>query len=318
MRVKTIVFVLVTAMIAAVCFPVQGAERDIKVEETANYIIRSASMPGPGTTGGEWAVIGVKRTGTAQSSYFDGYLQRLAALMQESGGDLGRKYTEYSRIAIALTELDEPDPYNLLSYINDYDKVIVQGINGPIFALEAKHSLGDTETRIRDKYISYILERQNRDGSFGLSEGVADTDVTAMAIAALSLYGGDNKIDRAVNRAFLYLSSVQLNDGSFTESPKDETASCESTAQVIIAMRRYGLPDNDRFFVKGGKSPLDALDSFRRPDGGYVHLAGDSAPDQMSAEQALLAMTEPQSSPRALIYDALWFDANQKYIESVR
>ena len=318
MKVKTIIFVLVTVMIAAVCAPSFGAETDIKTAETANYIMRLAAMPEPGTIGGEWAVIGVKRAETAQSSYFDGYLQRLAALMQETGGDLGRKYTEYSRIAIALTELGVTDSYNLLSYINDYDKVIVQGINGPIFALEAKHSLGDHDVQVRDRYISYIIERQNSDGSFGLSEGSADTDVTAMAIAALSLYGGDVKIDRAVNRAFLYLSSVQLNDGSFTESPGEEAASSESTAQVIIAMRRYGLPDNDRFFVKGGKSPLDALDSFRRAGGGYVHLAGDSAPEQMSTEQALLALTEPKSSPRALIYDSIWFDANQKYIESVR
>lgn len=140
--------------------------------------------------------------------------------------------------------------FNLFSYINDYDKVILQGINGPIFALTAKVLCGDSDIETAQKYKEFILNHQNSDGSFGLSQNMPDTDITAMAISALSLCNDSQEIDNAINKAFLYLSSIQKNDGSFTANPNESEGNSESISQVIIAMKRYGLSPHDRFFYK--------------------------------------------------------------------
>ncbi len=317
MRIKRIFILFLAAVLSAGHFSAFCAENEAEIAETAAYIMSAAPNPSPGSVGGEWAVIGLHRAEAASDSYFDAYLRNLDARMSESGGDLGRRYTEYSRVALALSELGESDKYDLLSRVNDFDSVTSQGINGAIFAIEAKAALGDTDTNTRDRYIDYILSRQNKDGSFGLSENTPDADVTAMAVSALCLQNGGVDIDRAINRAFLYLSSIQNGDGSFSETP-GEAACCETTAQVMIAMRRYGLPDDNRFFTKNGNTPKTALERFRSRGGAYLHVIEGGAPDLMAAEQALLAMTEPRADRRTLIYDALWFEANQMYIESAR
>lgn len=312
-------------------YPITNAEEYInanqtnEVKETAQYVFSKTPIPSISSIGGEWAVIGIKRSGIAvENSYFDNYLSRAAAKI-DSGEGLGRKYTEYSRLAIALCEFDRnPKDFgtsrtNLLDYINDYDSVIIQGINGPIFALEAKKYCGDTDTEIRDKYISYIINMQNSDGSFGLSQGMPDTDITAMAISSLCLYTDINpSIEKIINRAFLFLSSVQQEDGGFYEGLNDTEINCESTAQVIIAMNRFGLKSDDGFFTKNGNTPYDALRKFRCNSGGYKHLLGDSQENPMSTEQALLALTEPNNKNKTLLYDNIWFNSNIKYLEAIK
>ncbi len=310
--IRTFTFVLIIVCSAWVFAYAESAE----ISGTANYILSAVPDPQSASVGGEWAVIGIHRGGAAPDSYFENYINNLNSRMARTSGDLGRKYTEYSRIAMALSELGAGGAEKLLPYLNDVEKVTLQGINGPIFALRAKAACSDADTEARDRYIEYILSRQNPDGSFGLSEGAADTDITAMAITALAAYPGDARTERAVNRAFLYLSSVQLPDGGFSENRSEPRSDCESAAQVIIAMKAYGLAPNNRFFVKNGKTPLDALAGFRCADGGYRHLAGDENADLMSTEQALLALTETQTLEKTLIYDKLWFDAGIKYTES--
>lgn len=317
---KFLIFVMIAA--ALLC-PVSSVYADNDTARTAEYVMSAVSEPTCASIGGEWAVIGIKQSEiSVPSSYYDGYLSRLNAYIDECGGNLGRKYTEYSRVALALNALGEnpysvgSGGYNLFDFINDYDNVLVQGINGPIFALQAKYYCGDTDTESRGKYIKYILESQNSDGSFGLTEGVPDTDITAMAISALCLYGGDTEIDRAVNRAFLYLSSVQLPSGGFSEMPGYGEASCESIAQVIIAMKRYGLAPDNKFFVKNGRTPLDAMNDFRQSNGGYSHILSEGTVNQMATEQALTALSEPQNTIKSLIYDTIWFEANVKYFSA--
>ena len=295
-----------------------------KIEETAKYVLSQAPIPTVSSISGEWAIIGISQSGlTVPDSYFDGYNTRTANILDEANGNLGRKYTEYSRIAIALNSIGAPTEnvgekhFNLFSYINDYDKVIVQGINGPIFALTAKVLCGDNDRETTQKYIEFILKHQNSDGSFGLSQNVPDTDITAMAISALSLCNSSQSIDNAINRAFLYLSSIQKNDGGFSANPNETEGNCESIAQVIIAMKRYGLSPHDSFFTKNGYTPYDALDSYRTNGGGYLHLKSDADANQIASEQALLALTETQKPTNMLVYDRVWFDANLKYLESI-
>lgn len=318
--------VLITLSLIMCTFPVMADERlNNEAAETAKYLLAQTPKPSISSTGGDWAVIGIKRSPLdVADSYYTNYLKRCSEILS-SGEDLGRKYTEYSRLAIAVSELGEnafcfgSSGTNLFTYINDYDSVVRQGINGPIFALEAKKCCGDSDTAVRDKYIDYIVNRQNSDGSFGLSPSVPDTDITAMAICAMCLYSDVfPNLDKVINKAFLYLSSVQQTDGGFYENASDTEINCESTAQVIIAMKRFGLKEDDGFFTKNGNTPYTALRKFRCSNGAYKHKQTDTTENQMATEQALLALTaETNGSSKMLIYDSIWFYANIKYLESI-
>ena len=137
-----------------------------------------------------------------------------------------KKYTEYSRVVLALTAIGA-DPadvagYNLLTPLGDFDKTVWQGINGPIWALIALDS-GDYEMPVnetaatqatRQMYVEEILSKQMPDGGWSLSaQGGADADVTAMALQALAPYQNQSKVKTAVERGLACLSDLQGSDG---------------------------------------------------------------------------------------------------------
>lgn len=321
-HIKNIISLFVCIAFIFSYIPVFALDDDIEcdISKTAKYVLSISPNPTVSSIGGEWAVIGIKRSKIlAPKSYFLDYIERSEAALSEG---LGRKYTEYSRLAIAISELGYDAMHfgdnniNLLEYINDYDSVVTQGINGPIFALKAKFSCGDDDTIVRDKYIEYILNRQNENGSFGLSEGIPDTDITAMAMSTLFLYIDTLPyVKKSINAAFLYLSSVQEPCGGFKETPDDLETNCESTAQVIIALKTMGLSENNKFFTKAQNTPYTALLGFRCSNGAYKHLKSDENENQMSTEQALLALTQKlMKNKYTLIYDNEWFYLNPKYL----
>lgn len=71
-----------------------------------------------------------------------------------------------------------------------------------------------------------------------------------MAISALSLCNDSQEIDNAINKAFLYLSSIQKNDGSFTANPNESEGNSESISQVIIAMKSMDFASGQVFLQK--------------------------------------------------------------------
>ncbi|MBQ7248405.1 MAG: hypothetical protein IJS21_00040, partial [Deltaproteobacteria bacterium] len=133
---------LVLACLLALAVPALAAkEPDLQalVESSAKYMLSAVKEPEPGDIGGEWAVLGLARSGYAVSEgYFEGYYGKLEAYVKEKQGVLHkRKYTDYSRVIITLSALgkDARDVggYNLLTPLGDYDKTIWQGLNGPIW-----------------------------------------------------------------------------------------------------------------------------------------------------------------------------------------
>ena len=129
-------------------------------EETGAYL-QAQTAPTAGSIGGEWAVIGLARSGyPVPANYFDDYYARVEKYVKDCAGVLHeRKYTEYSRVILALTAIGR-DPanvagYNLLTPLGDFEKTIWQGLNGPIWALLALDSgnypvpYGRTTTRQR-------------------------------------------------------------------------------------------------------------------------------------------------------------------------
>lgn len=269
--------------------PASAASLSTALDDTAKYIQKTVPNPQVGSIGGEWAVIGLARGGYSMPS---GYYNNVVSYVKSVDGVLhNRKYTEYSRVILALTAIGK-DPtnvggYNLVEPLNDFDKTIYQGINGPIWALIALDS-GNYANNQRQAYIDYILSKEISGGGWALTGSSPDSDITGMALQALAKYQDQSQVKAATDRALSWLSKNQNSDGSYSTVGEEN---CESTVQVLVALCELGISLEDSRFVKNGNSVLDGLMEYYVNGGGFTHiLGGGSGEDGMSTEQGFYAL----------------------------
>ena len=273
----------------------EQSERLEKIYKTTGDYIAALGTPGVGSTGGEWMVIGLARSGrTVPAGYYDNVVEYVKANADANERLHRAKVTDNARIILALTSIGKDvtnvGGHNLLKGLDNMAYVQKQGINGPIFTLIALDShnyptMGDVT---REKLIQVILDAQLTDGGWNLSGENADTDMTAMAIQALAPYYKTNEtVKAAVDKALEALSALQRNDGGFGSWG---TVNSESCAQVIVALTALGIdPTADSRFVKNGLTVLDALAGFYVTGGGFRHTAGGDR-DGMATEQGYYAL----------------------------
>ena len=189
------------------------------LNKAQSYLKAVTVNPTIATIGGEWSVLALARNGNLDTSVKAKYLTNVYHTLDETNGILStNKYTEYERVAMALTAIGE-NPKNIYGYdilkpLADYKKVKKQGINGSIFALIALDSNnyempkltqeeiteGKTQAT-RALYIEDILKKEISGGGWALSGNTADADITAMAIQALTpYYTLQNDVAMAVDR----------------------------------------------------------------------------------------------------------------------
>ncbi|MBP3588438.1 MAG: terpene cyclase/mutase family protein, partial [Clostridia bacterium] len=231
--------------------------------------------------------------------YYETYYKNVENYVAQCGGVLHeRKYSEYSRVILALTAIGK-DPTNVAGYdltkpLSNFDQTCFQGINGPMFALIALDSGGydvpiaesGVTQASKDMYLDLLLEKQLENGGWCLTGDQMETDMTSMALQALSNYRDREPVAQAVERGLEALSAAQNADGSFATN---DGTSCESVAQAIVALAELGIPLDDPRFVKDGRTLMDRLMDYRMPDGGFCHLIGEET-NQMATEQAFYAM----------------------------
>ena len=274
-----------------------------EVQSSAAFMLSSVKSPEVGSIGGEWAIIGLARSGySVPANYYEDYYARVEKYVKNCSGVLHeRKYTEYSRVILALTAIGR-DPskvagYNLLTPLGDFEKTIWQGMNGPIWALIAldsgnydipKNPAAKTQAT-RQLYIDEIIKNQMKDGGWSLTgTGDSDVDISAMALQALAKYQDQKAVKTATDKALTYLSKVQDSKGGFASWG---TMNVESVAQVIVALCELGISLDDSRFVKNGHTLTENLLSFRQSNGGFYHvLDGSDGNNQMSAEQGFYAL----------------------------
>ena len=305
-----LVLIMCAAIIPQAALAADAAAVKSARNDTAKYVYETVKAPQVGSIGGEWAVLGLARSGySVPDSYYQAYYAAVEDYVKACDGVLHeKKYTEYSRVTIALTAIGK-DPrdvagYNLLTPLGDFEKTVWQGINGPTFALIALDS-GNYPVPVnktakiqatRDMYIDEILRRQLNDGGFSLSGGTtessknekADADVTAMVLQALAKYQGRSAVKTATAKALVCLSNIQKAEGGFASFG---TTSTESAVQVIVALCELGIPLDDARFVKNGKTVMDALLSLYTKGNGFSHASDGSGNDQMPSEQGLYGLT---------------------------
>jgi len=291
----------------------QGADTSNALKDTAKVLKENVQNPIVGSEGGEWAVLGLARSGCdVPQSFYEQYYKNVEKVVKEQKGVLhDRKYTEYSRVIIGLTAAGY-DPQNVVGYdltlpLGDFENTIWQGINGPIFALIAL-DCGNYEIPVnntaktqatREMYLDEILSRQLNDGGFSLSGGTSETtmneksdpDLTSMALQALANYQQYPIVARATEKALVCLSNMQDGDGGFASWGKENS---ENVAQAIVALCEMGISIDDERFVKNGKSLLDNLMTYYKKGEGFMHTSDGTGHNQMATEQAFYALAAIQ------------------------
>lgn len=261
---------------------------DENIVDTSQYLLQEVESPGVSSVGGEWSVIGIMNSqidDETKETYALRYFDSVRAQVKSKKGILDENYyTEYARVSMGLAAIGE-DPtdvegYNLVSYLDDYDKIREQGINAAAYALVASQMSGVKLTN-EEKYIQFILEElKGYDGT-----DTAMSDYVSMGILALSYYKDRDDVSSLIEQKIDELSNAQMDDGSM--------GNCESTSEAIIALNSAGVDvTTDERFIKNEKSLLDGLLTYKK-DSGYLHVTGDENNEDiniMATEKALLAL----------------------------
>ena len=286
-----------------------AADISALTDGAAEYVYLNVQTPSFGSVGGEWAVFALARSGRdIPAEYFKGYTERLTNTVKGANGLLhDKKYTEYSRAAIALSSIGA-DPknvggYDLTAPLLDFDKTVWQGINGPVWALIAMQCADFGDSSIKSSYVDYILSLELQGGGFALTKDgdAPDVDVTAMVLTALAPYGEREDVNGVIERGISYLSAEQNEKGGYESFG---TQNAESAAQVLLCMSVLGIPYTDSRFIKNGNTILDFILKFQK-DGGFSHTEDETAPNLMTTEQCLysLAAAERLYENKPSIFD---------------
>ena len=307
---KTVLLLIVLSLVMGFATPVTALskeELEKSVSAAAEYMVNTVKNPQVGSIGGEWAVIGLARSGyEVPDGYYENYYATVENYVKACKGVLHeKKYTEYSRIIVALSSIgkDARDVagYDLTYALGDYDKTIWQGLNGPIWALIALDTKDypipenkEAKTQAtRQKYIDRILECQLKDGGWNLFGGssiaaaqdeISDPDITGMALQALAKYQDQPKVAKATKEALACMSGKQGSSGSFDSWG---TTNSESCVQMLVALCELGIPLDDSRFAKNGVTLLDNLKTYQLENGSFLHTYSGSGSNQMASEQGL-------------------------------
>ncbi|MDR1558268.1 MAG: S-layer homology domain-containing protein [Clostridiales bacterium] len=319
MKIRTKLLPVILAFVLALtlcssAFAASADELDKAVKDTATYMLQTVKNPEVGSVGGEWAVIGLARSGyDVPASYYTTYYKAVEKYVKDHNGILHeKKYTDYSRVILGLTAAGY-DPRNVGGYdltipLGDFESTVWQGVNGPIWALIALDSFNypvpenkDAKTQAtRELYIEEILKRQNPDGSWSLTANVSgqtntnesgEPDLTGMSLQALAKYQDNPDVKAATSKALVFLSDLQDKSGGYTAWGD---VNSESVVQVLVALCELGISADDARFVKNGHTLIDNILSFRNADGSFRHTGAGIGNAQMSSEQVLYGLAAAQ------------------------
>ncbi len=286
--------------------------------DSKENLLSGRMLDNAGSTSCDWYVIGMSRLGIKDDyqAYLSVLKNDVESKYEKSGKLSPSKSTEWHRIALAVLSAGE-DPTSFgkdsgsksINLIADgvYNRgktasLGKQGINGWIWGLitldAMNYKIPSGAYYTRDEIISQIVEKQLADGGFALTGNMADPDITAMAVQALSTYyKSDSGVKKCVDKALSCLSKIQLDSGDYKCYASQNS---ESTAQVITALCSLGIdPQKDSRFIKNGNTLLDALMSYKASDGGFFHSKDydqqnpstqPGKSNTMAGEQALLAI----------------------------
>ncbi len=320
-----LLIVVLLSQSTAWALPADLADVKAKIAETAAFMLEKTPDIGVGSVGGEWTAMTLARSGyDVPADFYARYYRNVERYVKEKQGVLHtRKYTEYSRLILALTAIGK-NPYDVAGYdliepLGDYEKVIYQGINGPIFAIIALDSgnyampqCAQAEVQAtREMYIKTIINRQiPRDDGFSLEGIKGDPDITGMALQALAPYRDDPDVAAAIERALGFLSKAQRPDGGYESWGAPNS---ESVDQVIMALAALDIDINDPRFVKNGNTLMDNLLTFYGEGGGFMHVKPGDKNNGGAAAGVIDGMATDQGMYGLIAYRNYYENKNRFY-----
>ncbi len=286
------------------------------LKATLGSIHETITNPKYGSIGGEWAVITLARGGLEDDAWYGRYLDQLLATVNSAKGSLHgekNKYTEYSRVILALSSLGlDATKLNTGSQVYDLVSPLLtrqdngqywassQGNNGTIFAIIALDSQGyfydDNGKTVRADLLDALLTAQSSDGGWSISTGKSDIDTPAMALQALAPYYLNEAKFKALGASHTYedlrdsveealqcLDTIKMNGKTAKDN---DYFSAEAAAQVVVALAALDWdPDDPRL-----DNALSSVLAYYDGNGGFLHESDDDEADQMSTEQACYAL----------------------------
>ncbi len=135
-----------------------------------------------------------------------------------------------------------------------------------------------------EKSIDYLLSLGNSNGSYGLN-GAGDTDLTGMALIALSFYSGQDKVDEAIGKAVNFLKAQQSADGGFSGLYGENI---NSAAAAISGLQAVGQDLNGAEWIKNGNTVQDYVIGCMNQNGSFGN--------DLATEQGLIALVELSSA----------------------
>ncbi|QJC50597.1 hypothetical protein HGI30_02635 [Paenibacillus albicereus] len=239
----------------------------------------------------DWDAIAASQAGYALPA---AYLAKLADAVRKEAPAF-RNVTDFERTALAVTAAgQDASAYggiDLIERIYNHDRMLNQGVNGPIYALLAldygEYDVPASAKWTRGKLVAEVLKAQLADGSYAFSgEKAGNPDLTGAALTALAPYFGEPEVKQAGERAVAWIQSRQDKDGGFTSYGE---SSSESVAQIVIGLASAGYDPAGADFARDGASLIDKLLSFRNADGSFSH-ALPLAPNAYGAYQSVQAL----------------------------
>lgn len=168
-------------------------------------------------------------------------------------------------------------------------------LNDDIFGLLALLSSGEApNSQVAAGIEKFIVGKQHADGGFAFAEGSgSDTNTTAAAIMALRAASVSASAPSLV-KAEAYLKAAQNDDGGFPYDPKSQWgAASDASSDAFVIMAAKALGEDASSWQKGGKSPVQNLESLKDPRGFYLYQPG-AAEDSftpVTTSYALLALS---------------------------
>ncbi len=247
----------------------------------------------------DWDVFGLARDGV---SIPKSYINSVKAFAPTAGTYI----SDCARAILVLNACGEEVSDTLLSAVTDESGLM--GSNDVIFALlalDSKNYTAPADGISREKLIDRILSLQQSDNAWGYSyvSGTdwttpwgTDVDTTAQAITALAPYYTTNiKVKTAVDKALAWLKTRQLADGTFGYM---DSASVESTSQVIVALTALGIDPADW----NGKNAVSGMCSMAVSAGGFTYSGSFNEISTYEGYYALVAYYRFHNGQAAL-YD---------------
>lgn len=250
----------------------------------ANYILSKDKAE---NYGDEWWVWGLATAGVdIPANYLTDVEKKVAALQ----GDF-ESVSELEKVIIALSAMGEDvtdvAKVNLIEKLISHEQ-LTDNVSAAAFGLIALSSgdfVGTAETE--KSLIDYLLSVELADGAWSYRGETASIDITGMVLTGLAHYQAQPDVALAIERAVAYLSNVQEENGGFVEFGSD---SSETLSQVIIGLTSVGIDPTSEQFTKPGGNIVEHLLRFKTAEGLYTHEVGDDEANDLSIQQALLAL----------------------------